>query len=126
MATMAKGAKRFEGELVQGRNGVVAVLVPFDPEKEWRLKPHRLAGRRHGWPVTGTANGEDFVGYIGERWERFFITFEPDLLRRAKAAPGEKMSVVVRPTDSPEVLDLAHEQSKSTTQPKIARADAVE
>jgi len=110
---------------VEGRNGVVAVLVPFDPEEAWQLKPRRLAGRRHGWPVAGTANGEEFVGYIGERWERFFITFEPELLRRAKAGPGQKLSVIVRPTDSPEVLDLAVEQSKSTTQPKVARADAL-
>jgi hypothetical protein len=124
---MAKGkrAMRFEGELFEGHKGVVAVLVPFDPEDAWQLKPHRLAGRRHGWPVTGSANGADFAGYIGDRWGRFFIAFEPEVLREAKAAAGDQISMVVRPTGSPEVVDFAREQSKRTTQPKVARADAI-
>ena len=58
---------RFEAELIQGHKGVTVVLVPFDPEERWSLKPVRLAGRRHGWVVAGTANGIAFEGYIGER-----------------------------------------------------------
>jgi hypothetical protein len=124
---MAKStrAMRFEGELFEGHKGVVAVLVPFDPEEAWQRKPHRLAGRRHGWPVTGSANGADFAGYIGERWGRFFIAFEPALLRALKAEPGQAVSMIVQPTDSPDVIDLAREQSTRTTQPKAARADAI-
>src|SRR5262245_39165278 len=56
---------RFEAELVEGHKGVTVVLVPFDPEKRWSLKPVRLDARRHGWLVAGSANGIDFEGYIG-------------------------------------------------------------
>ena len=117
-------AKRFEAELIEAHKGVIALLVPFDPEEVWQLKPYRLAGRRHGWPVTGSANGANFAAYIGERWGRFFITLEPALLRTLEAGPGQKLSMVVQPTDSPEIVDLAREQSTATTQPRVARADA--
>lgn len=45
---------RFVAEIVEGHKGVTVVIVPFDPEKKWRRKPVRLAGRRHGWLVRGT------------------------------------------------------------------------
>ena len=61
------------------------MLVPFDPEKTWLQKPVRLAGRRHGWLIMGSANGVAFDGYIGERWNRFFIIIESDLRAAANA-----------------------------------------
>src|SRR5437868_219534 len=70
-AEMAKA--HFEAELVEGHKGVTVVIVPFSPEDVWLTKPIRLDRRRHGWLVTGTANGTRFDGYIGERWGRFFI-----------------------------------------------------
>ena len=51
---------------------VTVVLVPFDPEEKWSQKPIRLDARRHGWLITGTANGMAFEGFIGERWSLFF------------------------------------------------------
>ena len=73
----------FEAELIEGHNGVTVVIVPFDPEEGWSLKPVRLDSRRHGWVITGTANGVRFDGYIGERWGRFFIIIDPELQKAA-------------------------------------------
>jgi hypothetical protein len=118
---MAKA--RFEAELVEGHKGVIVVLVPFDPEKKWSRKPVRLAGRRHGWLVRGTLDGVGFDGYIGDRWGRFFIITERELLKAADVSVGEPVAIVVEPTDDPRVFESALLQSKRTTQPKKPRAD---
>jgi hypothetical protein len=110
-------AAKFRAELIEGHKGVMAVIVPFDPEELWGLKPLRLAGRRHGWPVKGRAGRKRFVGYIGERWGRFFVTLD------VGARPGELLSITLEPTRDAAVLAAAIEQSRATTQPKRARAD---
>ena len=115
----------FEAELIEGHKGVTAVIVPFDPEEGWSLKPVRLAERRHGWLVCGTVNRVRFDGYIGERWGRFFITIGPELREAARIAVGDMLKVVVQPTNSKKVYERALEQSKATTQPAKARADTV-
>ena len=118
-------SSRFTSELVEGHKGVIAVPVPFDPEATWQMKPTRLAGRRHGWPITGTINGVRFSGYVGERWNRFFITIDRTLRSEAKAQPGHPAKLVIKPSSAAEVVALAIEQSKLTTQPKTARPDAI-
>jgi hypothetical protein len=115
----------FEAELIEGHKGVTAVIVPFDPEEGWSRKPVRLAERRHGWLVSGTVNRVRFDGYIGERWGRFFITIDPGLREAARVAVGDILKVVVQPTNRKNVYERALEQSKATTQPTKARADAV-
>ena len=110
--------KTFKAELFEGHKGVIAVLVPFNPEELWKQKPVKLAGRRHGWLVEGSIDGEPFDGYIGLRWDRFFI-----MVDAAAKKPGETVTVKVQPTDAAKTLARATEQSKITTQPKKARAD---
>jgi hypothetical protein len=116
---------RFEAELILGHKDVTVVLVPFDPQEQWSLRPVRLAGRRHGWVVAGTANGIAFDGYIGERWNRFFIIIEKNLRQAAKVSVGDKLEMIVQPTPSPGAFAKALEQSKVTTQPKTPRSDAI-
>jgi hypothetical protein len=122
---MARKAK-FDAELIEGHKGVTVVLVPFDPEDVWEDKPVRLAGRRHGWPVKGTIGRVPFVGYIGDRWGRFFILVEPEVREAAGAAIGDTLAVVIEPTQTATAVARAIEQSKATTQPKQARADVRE
>ena len=117
---------RFEGELIEGHKGVTVVLVPFDPEERWTLKPVRLAGRRHGWPITGKVQGVAFEGYVGERWGRFFVTIDDALRADAKVDVGDTLKVVIAPCSTKRALEHARDQSKVTTQPKIARDDAVD
>ena len=114
-------AVRFDAELIEGHKGVTVVLVQFDPEQKWLLKPVRLEGRRHGWLVTGKANGVEFEGYIGERWNRFFIIIERGLREAARVTVGDTLKMFIEPTSSSRVLAKACEQSKVTTQPKKPR-----
>src|SRR5262245_21084463 len=117
---------RFEAELIQGHKGVTAVLVPFDPEEKWSRKPVRLDHRRHGWLITGSANGVPFDGYIGERWNRFFIIIDSGLRKAAKVVVGDTLTMIVEPTSSARALELARAQSKMTTAPKKPRDDAID
>ena len=117
---------QFEAELIEGHKGVTVVLVPFDPEERWLRKPLRLYGRRHGWLVSGSANGVKFDGYIGERWNRFFIIIESGLRDAAQVKIGDTLKMVVEPTSSPRAFAHALEQSKVTTAPKIPRPDAID
>lgn len=122
---MATSRAKFESELIQGHKGVTVVLVPFDPEERWNLKPVRLAGRRHGWIVSCSVNGIAFDGYIGERWNRFFIIIDKNLREIASVSVGDKLQMVVQPTTNPDALAKALEQSQVTTQPKTPRLDAL-
>ena len=115
----------FNAELIKGHKGVTVVLVPFDPEEGWSRKPVRLHERRHGWLIRGTANGVPFDGYIGERWGRFFIIIDRELREAAGASVGDTLRIVIQPTAAERTLDRAIVQSKVTTQPKTARADAI-
>jgi Domain of unknown function (DUF1905) len=117
---------RFEAALFEGHKGVTAVLVPFDPENLWGLKPVKLAPRRDGWLVTGTVNRVRFDGYIGFRWGRFFIIIEPALRSAAAVEVGDTLSLVVEPTTTPKALAKARKQSEVTTAPTKSRADAIE
>ncbi|HZW90073.1 MAG TPA: DUF1905 domain-containing protein [Myxococcaceae bacterium] len=116
---------RFEAPLFEGHKGVTGVLVPFDPVEVWHAPPVRLAGRRHGWLVTGTANGARFDGYIGERWNRFFITLDAALRTAARVGVGDPVTMVVAPTATSRAYLAALEQSRVTTQPGKPRPDAV-
>jgi hypothetical protein len=116
---------RFEAPLVEGHKGVTAVLVPFDPIEVWHAPPVRLAGRRHGWLVTGTANGARFDGYVGERWNRFFITLDEALCAAAGVTVGETVTLVIGPTATETAYLAAVAQSRATTQPAKLRPDAV-
>jgi Domain of unknown function (DUF1905) len=116
---------RFDAELIEGHKGVTVVLVPFDPEEKWAQKPLRLAGRRHGWLVTGRVNGIKFDGYIGERWNRFFIIIDPLLREATRVTVGDTLKIALEPTSNARVLAQARDQSKVTTQPKKPRTDAI-
>jgi hypothetical protein len=118
--------ERFEAELFEGHKGVTAIIVPFDPEDVWQLKPVRLDPRRDGWLVKGTVNRTRFDGYIGYRWGKFFIIVDAELRSAAKVSVGDTVSLVVEPTASANALAKAREQSKMTTAPRRGRADAVE
>jgi hypothetical protein len=119
-------AAQFEAELILGHKGITAVIVPFNPEEKWSRKPVRLASRRHGWLVTGAINGVQFDSYIGERWGRFFIIIGPEIRQTAALEVGDKVKLVIQPSTSKRVYEQAFEQSKLTTQPRVARPDAIE
>ena len=116
---------RFEAQLFEGHKGVTAVVVPFDPVEVWHAPPVLLAGRRHGWLITGTANGAPFHGYVGERWNRFFISLDEGLRDAANVTVGDVVRMVISPTATRKAYLAALQQSRVTTQPAKARPDAV-
>jgi hypothetical protein len=116
----------FEAQLIEGHKGVTVVIVPFDPEQGWSQKPVRLESRRHGWVITGTANGAQFDGYIGERWGRFFIIIDSELREAAGVSVGDRLRMSIRPAKSRRAFERAFVQSKMTTQPGKPRPDAVD
>ena len=116
----------FEAELIEGHKRITVVIVPFNPEEGWSQKPVRLAGRRHGWLITGTVNGVQFDGYIGERWGRFFTIIDPDVRKQAGVSVGDTLRMVIQPTTARRVFERALEQSKVTTQPRTPRADVID
>jgi len=117
---------QFDAELIEGHKGVTVVLVPFDPEDRWARKPVRLEGNRHGWLVVGNVNDVRFDGYIGERWNRFFIIIDSGLRETANVAVGDTLKVSIEPTSSARVLERARIQSNVTTAPKKPRPDAID
>jgi hypothetical protein len=108
---------RFSAELIEGHQGVTAVIVPFDPQAVLKTDPVALAGRRTGWLVKGTANGVRFEGYIGQRWGNYFILVDRELRSAAKVSIGDTLKLVVEPTATAKALAKATEQSLATTQP---------
>ena len=95
--------QKFDAELESGHKGA-AVIVPFDPEKVWGIRPRdvvtRVYGKRPGHLVTGTINGFPFEGWIGHRWGRFFILVDEELQRTAGISAGQQVSLVIEPKTS--------------------------
>jgi hypothetical protein len=92
--------RRFVGRLEAGHKGD-AVIVPFDPQAVWGRKPVDVVspqyGKRAGHLVQGTLNGHPFEGWIGNRWNRYFLIVDEDLQRAAGIAAGDDVEVVVEP-----------------------------
>jgi predicted DNA-binding protein (MmcQ/YjbR family) len=92
--------RTFRAELLGGHKGE-AILVPFDPEEVWGIRPRTVAsktyGGRPGHLVRGTLNGHPFDGWIGRRWRKFFLLVDGDLQRKARVREGEVVTVAVAP-----------------------------
>lgn len=92
--------QKFEAELLTGHKGE-AILVPFNPEEVWGIRPRTVAskvyGSRPGHLVRGTLNGHAFDGWIGRRWGKFFLLVDGELQRKARVRAGDVVSVAVAP-----------------------------
>jgi len=104
----------FKAEVLDGHKGP-AVIVPFDPREVWGIAPVEVEseayGVRPGHPVKGTINGRAFEGWIGNRWDRFFILVDAALRRAAKLEVGDVVDVAVTP----------HAPAKPGTRKPVAR-----
>jgi hypothetical protein len=81
-------SKRFTAEVEQGHKGC-AVILPFDPDRTW--------GRKERHFVTGTLAGHAVDGEVGHRWGRFFVCVDDDLREALRLAPGDAVTVSLRP-----------------------------
>jgi len=51
-------------ELIEGHKDVTPVIVPFDPQELWGIRPIKIDPRREGRLVRGTMNGAPFEGWM--------------------------------------------------------------
>ena len=107
----------FTGELFEGHKEVTAVIVPFDPQEVWGLKPVKIDPRRDGWLIRGTMNRVRFQGWIGYRWGRFFIMVDPQMREAASVEVGDSIVFNIEPTTSEAAMKIARGQAKLTTAP---------
>ena len=115
---MTKSSKaKFTGELFEGHKEVTAVIVPFDPQEVWGLKPVKIDPRRDGWLIRGTMNRVRFQGWIGYRWGRFFIIVDPQMREAASVEVGDSIVFNIESTTSEAAMKIAREQAKLTTAP---------
>ena len=108
----------FTGELFEGHKEVTAVIVPFDPQEMWGLKPVKIDPRRDGWLIRGTMNRVRFQGWIGYRWGRFFIMVDPQMREAASVEVGDSIAFNIGPTTSEAAMKIAREQARLTTAPR--------
>ena len=115
---MTKSSKaKFTGQLFEGHKEVTAVIVPFDPQEVWGLKPVKIDPRRDGWLIRGTMNRVRFQGWIGYRWGRFFIIVDPQMREAASVEVGDSIVFNIESTTSEAAMKIAREQAKLTTAP---------
>ncbi len=58
---MTRQQQRLRAELIEGHKGVTPVIVPFDPQEVWGIRPIKIDPRREGWLVRGTDETERLI-----------------------------------------------------------------
>ena len=96
--------KTFTAEIYEGHSDC-AVIVPFDPAKVWKTKPHRIGYRKYaGHAVRGTINGEPFESWIWFYFHEWRMVIADQVLMAVRAAPGDAVKIPVRPHPRPEAV----------------------
>src|SRR3954464_3880630 len=116
--------RSFQGRLEGTEKGRTYIVMPFDPEKVWGLRP-----RYH---VTGTINGTKVRGALEQFGKGYFLPLGPAYRRGAGLHLGDPVTVVLMPegpqsealapTLSPHLRPSRKPRVSSTGwQPSIAR-----
>lgn len=91
-------SQRFTVTVADGGRGRLLIVVPFDPNRTWSVKP-----RHH---VTGTVNGMGVRGVLELRSEGYAFTLGPAWVRDCRVDVGDTVPVVLEP-EGPQRDDLA-------------------
>jgi len=92
------GPQRFTTTVADGGHGRLLILVPFDPNRTWNVKP-----RHH---VTGTVNGMGVRAVLERRSDGYGFTLGPTWVRDCGVAVGDTVLVALLP-EGPQRDDLA-------------------
>ena len=92
------GPQRFTTTVADGGRGRLLILVPFDPNRTWNVKP-----RHH---VTGTVNGMGVRAVLERRSDGYGFTLGPAWVRDCGVAVGDTVLVALLP-EGPQRDDLA-------------------
>lgn len=90
-------SQRFTVTVADGGRGRLLIVVPFDPNRTWSVKP-----RHH---VTGTVNGMGVRGVLELRNEGYGFTLGPAWVRDCGVDVGDTVPVVLEP-EGPQRADL--------------------
>jgi bacteriocin resistance YdeI/OmpD-like protein len=90
--------QRFTVTVADGGRGRLLIVVPFDPNQTWSVKP-----RHH---ITGTVNGMGVRGVLELRSEGYGFTLGPAWMRDCGVDVGDTVPVVLVP-EGPQRHELA-------------------
>lgn len=99
------------------------LLVPFEPQDLWpgltKVKIPRPDDPRggQGYLVSGTMNGREFTGHIGQRYGTTYMILSDALRAHVGVGAGDPVDVVVTPLSPPPLQKAA----KKTAQKKTAK-----
>lgn len=96
MSVSRTPAARFSGVIREGHKGC-AIEVPFDPKERWGVSPVALRPGRRGHRVTARLGTHSFESTVVGRSKAWWLVLGEDLLRETGLAPGETVSVEIRP-----------------------------
>ena len=88
--------KKFTAELHSGHKQD-ALEVPFDPAKEWKIKPEQLWRGRRGFPVRAHVSDVTFDSSIVSRQRKFFLLLDREVVLSAGLTRGSLVRVTVEP-----------------------------
>ena len=90
--------QRFTATVADGGRRRLLILVPFDPDQTWSVKPRHY--------VTGTVDGMGVRGVLERRSEGYGFTLGPAWARGCRVDVGATVAVVLLP-EGPQRDDLA-------------------
>ena len=88
--------KRFKAAVISGHKES-AVEVPFDPAKEWGLRPKPLWRGRRGHAVNARVNGFAFASAIVPRQKKFYLLIDAEAKKSAGIPERALVQVAVEP-----------------------------
>ena len=88
--------KKFTAELHSGHKQD-ALEVPFDPAKEWKIKPPQLWRGRRGFPVRAHVPDIAFDSSIVSRQRKFFLLIDREVGLSAGSTRGSRVPVTLEP-----------------------------
>lgn len=91
-----KRKKKFKAEVLSGHKEH-AVEVPFDPAKEWGIRPKPLWRGRRGHFVNATVNGFSFESSIVPRQKKFYLLIDAEAGKAARVSESGVVQVTVEP-----------------------------
>jgi hypothetical protein len=95
--------RTFRAVVTVGHKDTHVVIVPFDPSVVWPgYAPVTLSREDdprggHGWPVSGTIDGQRFVGFVGRRYGRSYVILPAAFRTSGAIDEGDEVEVTVSP-----------------------------
>lgn len=124
---MPMKSQAFSAVVGVGHTETRYLVVPFEPLDVWpgitKVKIPRPDDPRggQGYLVSGTMNGREFTGHIGQRYGATYMILNDTLLGHIGATDGDRIDVVVAPLPPPPSKESTPKTTKKKTTKKKAK-----